>query len=226
VTDISIINDDSLKIFEQVLGSVSYNAVLVTDPPYGYNYVSNGAKKGSKNRELFGKNPIANDESLEARDYILNICEQYEIDCIVFGSHKKPKPKNCHTVLVWDKGDGPGMGDLSVPWGCSHEEIYIIGKSFAGKRTGSVLRHKNIPASFNAGREHPNEKPVSLMRELLQKCPKDKVVIDPFCGSGSTMVACQELGISGIGIEIDKYYYGVAKSRVASLPLFVESEVV
>ena len=63
------------------------------------------------------------------------------------------------------------------------------------------------------GRRHPNEKPVRLIERLLQKCPTGDV-LDPFMGSGTTLVACQRLGRQGTGIEIDPGYFQTACERV------------
>ena len=77
-------------------------------------------------------------------------------------------------------------------------------------------------------RQHPNEKPVSLMCKLVELCaPEGAIVLDPFMGSGSTGVACVQTGRSFIGIELDEGYFKVAQRRIAeaqaqlALPLSV-----
>lgn len=218
---ITIFHGDSLEGFRWVIGDPNIKIALVTDPPFGYNYVSNMTKEGSANHR-FNEKPIANDDSTEARDAIIAMCEEDERDIpmIVFGSWKAPRPENIRNRLIWDKGDSPGMGDLKLPWGFSDEEIYILGQGFEGKRTGSVLRHQNIPPGYAAGREHPNQKPVGLMRELIEKIPDDYAIIDPFMGSGSTLVAAKELGRTAIGFELEESYCQVAADRLAQEVLF------
>lgn len=62
---------------------------------------------------------------------------------------------------------------------------------------------------------HPTVKPIALMKKLMADVPKDQgPVIDPFVGSGTTMVACIQTGHSGIGIERDPEYMGIAGARV------------
>ena len=65
---------------------------------------------------------------------------------------------------------------------------------------------------------HPTQKPLRLMRLLVKiSTDKDDWVLDPFMGSGTTLVACAELGRSAVGIEIDPKYYNYAKSRLLSI---------
>lgn len=64
---------------------------------------------------------------------------------------------------------------------------------------------------------HPTVKPVSLMRWLVRLItPPDGIVLDPFCGSGSTLVAAQEEGFSSIGIDITEEYIEYAKKRLST----------
>ncbi len=74
------------------------------------------------------------------------------------------------------------------------------------------------------GNDHPCVKPLALLRYLLTLIvPPGGVVLDPFMGSGSTLVAAQQLGIRAIGIEIDAHACDIARTRLeqgqARLPL-------
>jgi site-specific DNA-methyltransferase (adenine-specific) len=63
---------------------------------------------------------------------------------------------------------------------------------------------------------HPTEKPVPLMRELLQDFTNPgQTILDPFTGSGTTGVACAKMGRKFIGIEMDPKYFDVACERIA-----------
>jgi len=105
------------------------------------------------------------------------------------------------------------MGDLRFPWKCSWEEIYIIGSGFRGSRDEGVIKGYSMITWETAGRLHPNEKPVSLLRYLITKC-HDGVVLDPFMGSGTTLRAAKDLGRKAIGIEIDEHYCEIAARRL------------
>ena len=69
-----------------------------------------------------------------------------------------------------------------------------------------------------AVKRHPTEKPVSVMRQIVESSScLDDVVFDPFMGSGSTIIAAMLEGRKAIGIEMDPTYFEVAKSRVVAL---------
>ncbi len=68
------------------------------------------------------------------------------------------------------------------------------------------------PQNEKAG--HPTQKPVALMQWCLGFLPDAKTILDPFMGSGTTLVTCQKMGRSGIGIEIDPDYFDIACRRI------------
>ena len=61
---------------------------------------------------------------------------------------------------------------------------------------------------------HPCQMPVEVMKNIVGMLPEESLVFDPFMGSGTTAVACIDLGYDFIGIEIDKQYYDIAKERI------------
>jgi site-specific DNA-methyltransferase (adenine-specific)/modification methylase len=61
---------------------------------------------------------------------------------------------------------------------------------------------------------HPTQKPVALMEWCLGFLPDAKTILDPFMGSGTTLVACQKMGRAGTGIELDPDYFEIACKRV------------
>lgn len=182
---------------------------VVTDPPYGIEYIS-GMTGHDGGTALPG---IVGDHDTSLRDRVIDWAGA--TPWVVFGTWKQRRPPGVDAVLIWEKGDHVGMGDLSMPWKPNTEEIYICGRGFSGHRGTSVLRH-NAPVSWNSvafGRAHAHEKPLSLMLELCAKCPRSGVA-DPFMGSGTTGVACVRLGRRFVGIEIERKYFDIAARRI------------
>jgi DNA modification methylase len=95
-----------------------------------------------------------------------------------------------------------------------YEEIYEL----HGKGTCLVFRHAVINCQMNAMlngdtyHEHPTQKPLRLLNRLVKKTKGD--VADPFMGSGTTGVACMNLGRRFIGVEIEPKYYEIACERI------------
>ena len=189
----------------EILPRITTSDFLVTDPPYGM------ALRSGRNGE-HGDLRIAGDEDTTLRDWILS--RWGDKPALVFGRWSIARPANTRMVLTWDKGEHVGMGDLSLPWKPLTEEIYVLGKGFVGHRGSSVLKFNAPPPAKCQGRSHPTEKPVALMRELIGKCPG--AILDPFAGSGSTLVAAADLNRKAIGIEIEERYCEIAARRLAS----------
>jgi DNA modification methylase len=210
--------DDSCTIYHgdcrEILPSLDAH-IMVTDPPYGIAYATNHTV-GGVGASWIGTE-IVGDGDVGVRDAVLRMWG--ERPAIVFGTWKVAKPYGTHTVLVWDKGPASGMGDLSIPWKPSWEEIYILGRDFVGRRDEGVLKGHTVLTWESKGRCHPNEKPVSLLRALMQKLPPLGAVVDPFMGSGTTLRAAKDLGRKAIGIEIEERYCEIAAKRLSQMVL-------
>lgn len=187
--------------------------VLVSDVPYGIDYRS-GARRDTLARS------IAGDKDTGARDLALELWGGRP--ALIFGTWRRERPKDTRQLLIWDTKGALGMGDLSVPWKPAHQEIYVLGSGFRGKRTSDVLVHAPVQATAKNGRVHPHQKPVALMHELISKCP-DGVIADPFAGSGSTLRAAKDLGRQAVGVELEERYCEIIANRLAQgvLPLGV-----
>lgn len=175
--------------------------VLVTDPPYGMSYQSNSSKAGPTT-------PIYGDQDTTLRDQCLSMWG-HEKPAIVFGTWRVPRPVGTRQLVIWHKGDSPGMGDLTLPWGPSHEDIYILGgrgaEHWQGRRGPSVIRSRLREGTAQKDHDHPTPKPVYLMQTLISHTT-GAVIADPFVGSGSTLVAAKLLNRKAIGVELDADY--------------------
>lgn len=189
--------------------------VLVTDPPYGMALTTDfrTAKSGKRQPKV----PIAGDASPAVRDAAL---AAWDGPGLAFGTWKVARPAHIRNVIVWDKGKLPGVGNTDIPWGFSHEEIYVIGdwpprpEVGAPLRGGSVVRVEALNPAALARPNHPTPKPVPLMERLIEKCPPGTIA-DPFAGSGSTLVAAKNLGRKVIGVELEEKYCEIIAKRCA-----------
>lgn len=210
-----------------VLPQIDRNSIdlIVTDPPYGVNW--QGRKRTMRNGPMLDK--LAGDDgSLDvpaALGLALKTLKRGH-HVYIFGEFDlSDLPLASPVQLIWDKGL-MGVGDLSLPWGKSHEPITFAvheiskrnrelgyGKLTARMRRGTVLRVQR--AHSGQVSRHPTEKPVILLRQLIESssCMGD-TVLDPFMGCGSTLVAAQQEGRSAIGVEVDEGYCTEAVSRL------------
>lgn len=190
--------------------------LVLTDPPYGVRLSSGRAGQ-------HGDCTIVGDADCSLRDEVLQM--MHFQGAYVFGSPKAQKPAGWKAVLIWDKGEHVGMGNLQVPWKPNFEEIYILGSGFMGRRDSGILRFHAVAGTVGSGekgttaRWHPTEKPVDLLRYLLRKHPAG-CVLDPFMGSGTTLRAAKDLGMRSIGIEIEEKYCEIAVKRLKQESLF------
>lgn len=194
----------------EIVPQLAYDLVL-TDPPYGMAYQSGHA---TDILWAAGKS-IRNDETTAARDDLLELIG--DAPALVFGTRKVPEPAGTRLILTWDQGPALGMGALDLPWKPSSQEIYVIGKGFAGPRDESnVIYYPPVQSMAKNGRLHPNEKPVGLLQRLLRKCP-DGTVLDPFMGSASTGEAAIKAGRPFVGIEIEPAYFEISCKRLRAI---------
>jgi len=130
---------------------------------------------------------------------------------VVFGTWRKPRPLEVKHRLIWHKmGRMPGIAKGA--WYPNDEEIYLIGNGWVGKPTPTIItthEFRNIHAKSIG---HPTPKPLGLMEILINKCAPG-VIVDPFAGSGSTLLAARNCKRSSIGVEIDEQYCEMIANR-------------
>ena len=188
----------------EVLPHLTNVDLVLTDPPYGIAHKSSHGASWENTQ-------IQNDEDTLIRDWLV---QKRPADCMaVFGTWKVAPPDGVKGCLVWDKGSSFGMGDLSFPWKGSWELCWIFGNGWKGKRDEGVLRGHFCPPSEKMGRRHPHQKPESLIATIALKGPSGKI-LDPFAGSGTTLVASKQLNRKAIGIEIEERYCEIAAKRL------------
>lgn len=183
--------------------------VLVTDPPYGQNYKSNMNRGNRQNWHEV----IKGDDDVAVRDNALALWGDEKAG-LVFGTWKVEKPKQTKQTVIWDKTPCGFMGDLSIPFGSAHEEIYCIGKNgWTGTRESSIINVQMLMSGDANRPDHPTPKPVGLMERLIAKT--EGVIADPFAGSGATLLAARNLGRKVIGIELEERYCDLIANRLS-----------
>ncbi len=160
---------------------------------------------------------VASEMSRLTRRWILAFC-QVEASQIWADAFRAAGLDYVRT-MVWLKpdampqftGDRPGMG---------YESIVVAHRPgrkrwSGGGRTGVFSENKNAGRPNGEPAPHPTTKPLPLMRELISLFSEpDELVLDPFAGSGSTGVACGQLGRRFIGWELDAAYHEIACRRL------------
>jgi len=100
----------------------------------------------------------------------------------------------------------------SRDWEVSNDLIYR-----RGKQMRSVWSIPTTPKREKVFGNHPTQKPLELMKRLIALCTQSgDLVLDPFCGSGTTGVACAQLGRSFVGVDLDQSYLDLAAKRIDS----------
>lgn len=220
---------DSIELCKRFQAKRRINCII-TDPPFGVNNQSNMATTAAGKENA---RKIANDESPEiAIDVFQKVMDSLlpgtvdECDMYIFTAHQVLKEwlavadslarhnfRRCG-ILVWQK-EGPGMGDLEGSWGMGHEFIIFLKK---GNRARTAPRRSGvlaIPQLRPNELIHPHEKPTALLGELIRFStnPGD-FIVDPFCGSGSTVRAARENNRSAVAIELDEKNFTIANNRL------------
>ena len=186
--------------------------VLFTDPPYGYEYQSNMRTKTEKFDVL--KN---DDKILDFMPNIIGTVDGFIFVCTTWKVLDQwiplfKKQFELSNMVIWDKGGG-GIGDLKKTFSTDYEVILVShqGKELKGKRIGSVW---NIPKDSANDYKHATQKPVKLSAMAIQETTQtNSIVLDVFGGSGSTLIACEQLNRTCYMMELDPRYCDVIVDR-------------
>ncbi len=210
--DITLIHGDCLE----VLPTLAVNSVdaVVTDIPYNEaNRQSHGLRnldKGLADIATFDLSPFLSTIDQNCSGSIYIFCGFQQLSEIDSFFRNNGYSRRC---LVWEKTN-PSPMNGKVIW-LSGVELCVYGKKPGATYTGFC---RNTVLRFPCGRnkEHPTEKPVALITDLiLTSTVPDDIVLDPCMGSGTTGVACVKTGRKFIGIEIDETYFKIAQERIA-----------
>ena len=174
--------------FLPTLGKVD---AVVTDPPYGIKITKSNRLCLSR-----GLGGLSWDDEPADMSWLLPM----QLPAIVWGGNYFGLPAH-RAPLVWDKDNaGRDFADFEMAW----TNLDMVARRY-------VYR----PMNMDGGKEHPTQKPVALMQWCLGFLPDAQTILDPFMGSGTTGVACVNLGRKFIGIERAPKYFDIACKRIA-----------
>jgi DNA modification methylase len=190
--------------------------MVFTDPPYGYEYQSNMRTKSKKFDVLQN-----DDKILDFMPIVKEQCRGFVFVCTTWKVLDKWLPLfnkyfDLTNMIIWDKGGG-GIGDLEHTFSTDYEIILCSnnGAKITGKRIGSVW---NIPKDSANDYVHATQKPVKLSAMAIENTTtKNAIVLDLFGGSGSTLIACEQLNRVCYMCELEPKYCDVIVKRWETL---------
>lgn len=183
-----------------------------TDPPYGVSFQSNMRTKTEKFDVLKNDGTI-----LDFFPNVKKYTDGFIFVCTTWRVLDKWIPLfdrylTMSNMIIWDKGGG-GMGDLAGTFSTDYEIMLVAnqGAKIHGKRIGSVW---SIGKDATADYVHPTQNPVSLAGQaIMSTSERGDIVLDLFGGSGSTLIACQQLSRICYMMEYDPHYVDVIIDR-------------
>lgn len=186
---ITLYHGDCREILPK-LGKVD---LVLTDPPYGLNWQGGTWGADPKYRDAAQWDVLVDPVLLAA------VIAAGELAIVWGGNHYSLPP--CRGLLAWQKTNAvPTMADFELAWTTFDRPA----KAWIGSN------------NCNKGNSHPTQKPVPLMQWCIEQARRDlRVVLDPFAGSGSTLVAAKLCGLEAIGIEIEERYCALAAERLS-----------
>lgn len=162
---------------------------VVTDPPYGIGIADNPVRQKHA-RKNWDANAIG-------KEHLQAICAISKEQIIWGGNYFELPPSR--GFLIWDKKQPENFS------------LAMCEQAWWSRDTNAKVFSKSV---LGYDKSHPTQKPVALMEWSLGFLPNADTILDPFMGSGTTLVACAKLGRKGIGIELDPDYFDIAVKRV------------
>lgn len=197
--------DDHVTIYHgdcrELLSEVKPPATchIITDPPYGISHRTSSYWNG---------------ETIHGDDEPFDPSHLLPFDgALIFGAnHFAQKLPPSAGWIVWNKRDRvsrrlPGS-DAELAWTTLTSQVRI----YTHVWVPHTLRDEPI--------FHPTQKPVVLLRRILEELSHNATIIDPYMGSGTTLRASKDLGKRAIGIEIEERYCEIAAQRMSQEVLF------
>lgn len=210
--------DSLIRIYHgdcrEILPSLGHFDLLLTDPPYGmnnnadYTRFSGGNTKRGKGTK---KENIVGDDSAFDPSHLFEMDVDHRI---IWGANHFWNKLPPGSALVWVKRNeeayGTFLSDAEIAYSSVGVGVYCFTKVFSGSQKAIESGRKAYAPSA-----HPNQKPIALMSWCLDRVKGVKSMIDPYMGSGSSLIAAKNNGIPCVGIDIEERNCEVASIRSA-----------
>ena len=189
----------------EVLPLLPKHDLLLTDPPYGIAYDATHTKY------LNGKNHGDADWDVEAYDpapLLALGCRSIVWGGNCFASRLPDKPGWLSWVKIDRNGTKIRQAETEMAW------TNCVNRSQAFRYMWIGAGMEGETNRVNGGTQHPTQKPVPLMQWCIGLVSGVESVLDPYCGSGTTGVACARMGLQFVGIERERKYFDIACRRI------------
>ena len=197
-----------IAVIDRLMDGVKADMVF-TDPPYNIGY------QGVNDKRTVQNDKMDDERFVEWLKSSLMNCETMYVCCSwqcahLFRRAIEENGNKIKAMIVWDKVNPAQHLDKYFK---QHEIIWYCGK-FGGEKT---LRGDIWQVKRQANTVHPTMKPIELIAMALQDNPDKKIVYDGFGGSGSTLIACEQLNRKCYMCELDPHYIDVIIERWENL---------
>lgn len=193
----------------EILPTLPKVDAVITDPPYGMDWNTDSTRfTGGLSRRGKGRSDWG-DITGDAQPFDPSPWLGFE-RVVMWGANHYAQRLPVGTTLVWLKKDehlfGTFLSDAEIGWQKGGHGVYCFRKQFPP--TSRFAEYDGLHAA------HPTQKPIGLMAWCIDRAGPAETILDPFMGSGTTGVACAQLGRKFIGIEIEPKYFDIACRRI------------
>ncbi|THD06139.1 DNA-methyltransferase [Rhodanobacter lindaniclasticus] len=193
----------------EILPTLPKVDAVITDPPYGIGRAGQSGMRGAKRGRINTRTEhedLGWDHDRPTQGVIDMMVSAGKVAVIWGGNYLADFLPAESKWLVWDKGQSINQADGELAWTNVGGAMRIIRINRC--EIGQDADHWRGP-SF-----HPTQKPVRLMDWCIAQAGNPQTILDPFMGSGTTGVACMNLGRNFIGIEREPKYFDIACRRI------------
>ena len=188
----------------EILPSLPKVDLVLTDPPYGIDR-SNGMGGGGVRLGVQKNYQGDWDKERPTKETLYSVLAAGDFHVVWGGNYFADLLPMSEKWLWWDKCmTMPSFSDGELAW-----------TSLSGTATKKFVYNGNGMMAKEKDRQHPTQKPVALIEWCIDLAPKNTLTVaDPFAGSGTTGVACANMGKTFYGIERERKYFDIACERI------------